>query len=131
MKRISNIKRFFTKVYNKEDTTPFAWYNTEYYNLSKEEINDMNCYYMNKNFIRCMVIVDNIEVTRPQRTWGTMPEWFRPNSMINTFDGYNHINCFIFVIYTSEWGQSITLEEIQKSLESFPKTSKILYYIKE
>ena len=36
MKRISNIKRFFTKVYNKEDTTPFAWYNTEYYNLSKD-----------------------------------------------------------------------------------------------
>ena len=33
----SNIKTFFTKTYNKDDSVPYAWYNTEYCVLTLEQ----------------------------------------------------------------------------------------------
>ena len=32
----SNIKTFFTKTYNEDGTTPYAWYNTQYKKLNEE-----------------------------------------------------------------------------------------------
>ena len=81
----SNIKTFFTRTHNKDNTTPYAWYNTQYKKLNEEQINKLKEYCFNKKFIRCLFVVNNIEETRPQRTWGSMPEWFRPNSMFHSF----------------------------------------------
>lgn len=40
---VSKIKQFFTKTYNKDDTVPFAWYNTEFKMLKDEEIVKTYC----------------------------------------------------------------------------------------
>lgn len=32
----SNIKTFFTRCYNEDDSIPYAWYNTQYCLLTKE-----------------------------------------------------------------------------------------------
>ena len=80
----SNIKTFFTKTYNKDDSVPYAWYNTEYCVLTLEQKQKLYNYLIKNDFIKYMFIVDNIEVARPQRTWGDTPEWFRPASMWHT-----------------------------------------------
>lgn len=126
----SNIKSFFTKTYNKDDTTPYAWYNTQYKKLNEEQINKLKEYCFNKKFIRCLFIVNNIEETRPQRTWGSMPEWFRPNSMFHSFHNSPVDNSFVFVIYYTDW-TDYTTNEILNSIESFPNKCKIYFYYKD
>lgn len=126
----SNIKSFFTKTYNKDDTTPYAWYNTQYKKLNEEQINKLKEYCFNKKFIRCLFIVNNIEETRPQRTWGSMPEWFRPNSMFHSFHNSPVDNSFIFIIYNNELGNSITYDEVEEALKSFPDKCNITMYVK-
>ena len=125
-KNTFKIKYFLTKTYNEDNTVPFAWINTEHYILNKEDIFDLLKYVQKKQFINQIFIVNNIEVTRPQRTWGTMPDWFRPTSWYNTFDDNHHTNSFIFAIYNNEWGNEILEVEIKNSLESFPKKCKIV-----
>lgn len=118
-------KQFFTKTYKKDNTVPFAWFNTEYKALTEQEIKEMEEYMLKKDFVRKMIIVNGVEVARPQRTWGSMPEWFRPASCINSFDNYYHDNSFIFVIYNSKWGKEIKEVDIKESLKSFPKHAMI------
>ena len=62
---------------------PFAWINTEYKKLSEQGRKDLQQYVESKGFIRMLIVVDNIEVTRPQRTCGDMP-----NGAI-LWNGYN------------------------------------------
>ena len=50
-----------------------------------------------------------------------MPEWFRPASAWNSFDGHSHTNSFVFAIYNSEWGREYTENEILAAFESFPE----------
>lgn len=119
-------KQFFTKTYKKDDTVPFAWFNTEYKALTEQEIQEMKEYILKKEFIKEMIIVSGIEVARPQRTWGDMPEWFRPASWFNHFDNCYHDNSFIFVIYNSDWGKDIKEEEIEEAFKSFPNHAKTI-----
>ncbi len=125
MKETTNIKRYFTKIYNKDDTVPFAWYNTEYKELTEKGIKELK-EYSKKEFIRKLIIVNGIEMSRPQRTFADMPEWFRPISINHHFDGEYHNNSFIFIIYNSEWGKNIEDQEIQEAVKSFPKDTKII-----
>lgn len=125
MKETSKVRRYLTKVFNEDNTVPYAWYNTEYYKLSKNGIEELEKYIQDKEFIRYIVIATGIEVARPQRTWGDMPEWFRPASAFNHFDGNVHANSFVFAIYDSEWGRNITEYEIQEAVKSFPENTKI------
>ena len=124
-------KQFFTKTYKKDNTVPFAWFNTEYKALTEQEIKEMEEYMLKKDFIRKMIIVNGVEVARPQRTWGSMPEWFRPASCFNSFDNYYHDNSFIFVIYNSKCGKEIKEVDIKESLKSFPKHAMITRLKKE
>jgi hypothetical protein len=130
MKETINVRRYLTKVFNKDNTVPFAWYNTEFYKLSKNGIEELERYIKDKEFIRYIIIASEIEVTRPQRTWGDMPEWFRPASICNHFDENNYSNTFIFSIYESEWGGNITEDEIREAVKSFPKNAEI-YILKK
>ena len=70
-----------------------------------------------------IIIVHNIEVARPQRTWGSFPEWFRPASMFHRFDGQVHDNSFVLVIYN---GLDYEEAEIQEALKSFPDIAEII-----
>lgn len=106
-KETTEIKRFFTRVWNSDNTVPFAWINTEYKKLSEQGRKDLQEYIEDKGFIRMLIIVDNIEITRPQRTCGDMPEWFRPASAQHSFNDYDIDNTFIFAIYKSDYGNDI------------------------
>lgn len=117
------IKKWITKCFNEDNTIPFCWYNTENYNFKNEDLEEVTEEikdYMNrKGFIREIIIVPGIELTRPQRTWGDMPEWFRPAGPCHSFDDMQHRNTFIFAIYNSEWGKEIKEEEIAEAVKSF------------
>ena len=126
----SNIKTFFTRTYNKDNTTPYAWYNTQYKKLNEEQKQILYNYFNQKDFIKWMIIVDNVEVARPQRTMGDMPEWFRPNSMFHSFHNELVDNSFIFIIYNNELGNSITYDEVEEALKSFPDKCNITMYVK-
>lgn len=128
-KETTEIKRFFTRVWNSDNTVPFAWINTEYKKLSEQGRKDLQEYIEDKGFIRMLIIVDNIEITRPQRTYGDMPEWFRPASAQHSFNDYDIDNTFIFAIYKSDYGNDIKNEEIDYALNSLPEKSTI-YFLK-
>lgn len=130
-KKASSIKRYITKVIKKYDDVPYAWINTEYKALSEEQIADLKLYFEKSEFLTNMIVVNNIEVARPQRTWGSMPSWFRPSGMYHSFDGGYHDNTFVFAIYNTECGREIKKEEIQEAIESFPETSKVIWWKKE
>lgn len=129
-KHTFKIKHFLTRTHNEDDTIPFAWINTEYYLLNKQDIYDLDKYIHKKGFIKELIIVNNVEVARPQRTWFTMPDWFRPASMFHSFNEMDINNTFVFAIYDNEWGNDIMEEEVQTSIESFPKKSEIMRIFK-
>ena len=124
-KETTEIKRFLTRIWNSDNTVPFAWINTRYKKLSEQGRKDLQKYIEDKGFIRMLIIVDNIEITRPQRTWGDMPEWFRPASEWHSFNNCDIDNTFIFAIYKSDYGNDIKDEEIDYALNSFPEKSTI------
>lgn len=124
-KETTEIKRFLTRIWNIDNTVPFAWINTRYKKLSEQGRKDLQKYIEDKDFIRMLIIVDNIEITRPQRTWGDMPEWFRPASEWHSFNNCDMDNTFIFAIYKSDYGNDIKDEEIDDALNSFPEKSTI------
>lgn len=127
----SNIKAFFTKTYNKDDSVPYAWYNTEYCILTEEQKQKLFSYLVKNDFIKYMFIVDNIEVARPQRTWGNTPEWFRPASMWHDFHNTPVNNSFIFLVYNNEWGNDIKVTKLKKAIiDSFPNKCDIIIYFK-
>lgn len=127
----SNIKTFFTRCYNEDDSIPYAWYNTQYCLLTKEQKQKLFSYLVKNDFIKYMFIVDNIEVVRPQRTWGNTPEWFRPASMWHTFHNIPVNNSFIFLMYNNEWGNDIKVAKLKKAIiDSFPNKCDIIIYFK-
>ncbi len=126
MGETTNARRYFSKNYNQDNTIHYIWYNTEYYKLTEKGRQELKDYILKRPYIREIIVVNNIEVTRPQRTWGSMPEWFRPASWCNTFDGNNHNNCFIFILYDKDYEEADILE----AFKSFPETTDI-YYIRE
>lgn len=123
-KETTNMRRFFTKTYNQSnDKPPFAWYNTQIKRLSEGGIHELKKYFIVKDFIKEIIIVHNIETARPQRTWGSFPEWFRPDSMYHRFDGQPHDNSFVLVIYKNT---NYEEADIQESLKSFPSIAEII-----
>ena len=128
-KETTEIKRFLTKTWNEDNDISYAWINTEYKKLSEQGRKDLQQYIESKGFIRMLIVVDNIEVTRPQRTCGDMPEWFRPASAQHSFNDYDIDNTFIFAIYKSNYGNDIKDGEIDYALNSLPEKSTI-YFLK-
>ena len=125
MKETSNARRHFSRNYKSEDPVSYSWYNTEYYKLTDKGIQELKDYIVKRPYIREIVAVNNVEVTRPQRTWGDMPEWFRPAGWCNSFDENNHDNSFIFIIYNKDYKEA----DIIEAFKSFPESAEI-YYIR-
>ena len=120
-KETSKIRRWFSKSYNEDKEIPYAWFNTLYFKLTERGIQEFKDYIVKRPYIREIIIINNIETTRPQRTMGDMPEWFRPSSEYNHFDNYDHNNSFIFIIYSNEYKD----EEIEEALKSFPSKTEM------
>ena len=125
----SSIKSYFTKGSNTEDVV-YGWYNTKYKKLTPEQKQILYNYFNQKDFIKWMIIVDNVEVARPQRTMGDMPEWFRPDSMFHSFHNSPVDNSFVFAIYYTDW-TDYTTNEILNSIESFPDKCEVYFYYKD
>ena len=53
----SNIKTFFTRCYNEDDSIPYAWYNTQYCLLTKEQKQKLFSYLVKNDFIKYMFIM--------------------------------------------------------------------------
>ncbi len=92
-----------------------CWFNT-YKTLTEAGIKEIKDYMHTNSYIHSILVINNIESTRPQRTWGSLPEWIRPDSMFNSFDNYNHDNTFVLVIF-----DEYSNEEIELLLSSIPK----------
>ncbi len=123
IKETSNARRYFSRNYKSDDPVPYSWYNTEYYKLTDKGRQELKDYIVQRPYIREIIVVSNVEVTRPQRTWGDMPEWFRPASAFRYFDGNNHSNSFIFIIYDKDYEEADILE----AFKSFPDNAEINY----
>lgn len=122
-KETTNIRKYFTRSYNRDKEISYSWYNTEYFSITKKGIEQLKDYIVKRSYIREIIVVNNVEVTRPQRTWGDMPEWFRPASAFHCFDSQNHENSFVMIIYDKCYQE----EEIQEAFKSFPKTAQVIF----
>lgn len=122
----TKIKTFFSKSYSSNPGVPYAWYNTLMGVLSKEQIDSLVNYFEIHKEIDKMIIVNNVMMTRPQRTWGDIfPEYFRPATQLNTFPPTSSNNSFVLVLY-----DNYDKKEIEESLLTFPKYAEILKFYK-
>lgn len=122
----TNARRFLTKG-SKNKYRSYGWVNT-YRLLTPAGIKEMQDYLNSNNFADYILLVDNVESTRPQRTMGDIPEWFRPDSMFNSFDDNNHNNTFIFIIYNpfdKDGDKEVNIkQQLLNACKSFPTNSK-------
>ncbi len=125
MKETTKLRRYISNVitqakksqYFKEDELDVShcWFNT-YKTLTESGINEIKDY-VNKNpYVHSILLVHNVESTRPQRTWGGLPEWIRPDSMFNSFDNHNHDNTFVLILF-----EEYPDEEMQLLISSLPQ----------
>jgi len=109
--KISALKRLVTRAI-KEDAT-HCWFSEM--KLTDEEELALDKYIKEKKF-PIVIYAKNITSSRPQRTWGGLPEWFRPSGPMNTFQASpNETGCFIFV-----W---LDVEVKEEKIKSFIETA--------
>ena len=121
-KETKKITNYFNRVYKNDNTISYAWYNTDTFKLSAKGIKELEEYHKKRPYIRDIFVVNNIEQTRPQRTGGDMPEWFRPTSPVHSFHDVDVDNSFIFIVYNKDF----TEKEILEAFKCFPKKVDII-----
>lgn len=101
---MKQVKAFISKCYNKENDIPYCWYNRNKI-VDENDLKSLQKYLNNRKEVEYLLVVSGIEETRPQRTWCTLPEFFRPCSMFNFYVESIQHNTFIFAISKSnpEW----------------------------
>lgn len=112
MKEISKIKSHFTK--GNKGGNVFGWY-SHYGNMTPEELEELKGYCETKGFNGYVEL--NTSVQRPQRTWGSLPDWFKQIG-----GGEDHSHTFIFVIYDND---HISTEDISKFEGLNPQLKKL------
>lgn len=93
MKTIKGLFGWLTKNWN-EIIDCFAWANVRK-ELTDEEIGRVQEYFLRKKDYRLVIIIKGVNSLRPQRTWGSLPEWFRNDT--DYHDIYHDDNTFVFV----------------------------------
>jgi len=122
-KETRKITNYFNRVYKNDNTISYAWYNTDTFKLSAKGIEELRNYIQKHPYIKDIFVVNNIEQTRPQRTWcGDMPEWFRPTSPCHYFQNTDVDNSFVFIIYN----KNFTEDEILNAFKCFPENVEIV-----
>lgn len=118
------VKQFITKNYNKEKDN-YCWYNTLSV-LSSNDIEDLEKYFKKSNY-NFMLIINGCSQLRPQRTWGTLPTFFKG------LDGCHFIfitdsNAFILCSWLEDYdGYKEDMEE----LLMLPEDLKVYVFKKE
>ena len=74
----------------------FAWYNI-HKELTIDEIDKINNFCKKRKEICFCVILSGINELRPQRTCGSIPEWFRNNTQFRNIE--HTTNSFVFIDY--------------------------------
>ena len=119
------VRYWFTKCLHKQNSW-YCWYNLDNI-ITKKGLEELTKYVQERPQINDCIVVTNIEMTRPQRTWGCLPSWFRPDGQRNTFNEYGYNNSFVFLTWNN--GEEIcnyTNEELRDLLESLPTKSQII-----
>ena len=93
MKTIKGLFGWLTKNWN-EIIDCFAWANVRK-ELTDEEVGRVQEYFLRKKDYRLVIIIKGVNSLRPQRTWGSLPEWFRNDTAYH--DIYHDDNTFVFV----------------------------------
>lgn len=93
MKTVKGLLGWLTKNWEEISET-FAWANVNK-EMTDEEISRVQDYFLNKKDYRLVIIINGVNDLRPQRTWGSLPEWFRNNTEYH--DIYHKENTFVFV----------------------------------
>lgn len=123
MKETSKIQRFFNKGL-KSGNNSHAWYNTYLIGskLSENGVKELQDYINKNNKVYKIIIAHNVEGTRPQRTFGSMPSWARPESEWNSFDQNIHNNSFVLAIFEDilDYHKKNTQEELIEIQKEIP-----------
>ena len=93
MKTIKGLFGWLTKNWE-EISDIFAWANVRK-ELTDEEVGRIQEYFLKKKDYRLVIIINGVNSLRPQRTWGSLPEWFRNDTAYH--DIYHAENAFVFV----------------------------------
>lgn len=123
MKETTKLRRFISnsitknKISDNELEISHCWFNTNK-TVTDNGICELKEYIDKNKYIKSIIIVNNVEITRPQRTWGDLPEWIRPDSMFNRFDKYNYDNSFILIIF-----DNYEQKELEYLIKSIPDKS--------
>lgn len=128
---MKQVKSFITRCYNKENDIPYCWYNRNKL-VDERDIKSLQEYLNDKKEIEYLLIVSGIEETRPQRTFCSLPEFFRPCSMFRYYVESIQHNTFIFAISrsNSEW-MEYKEKDILSLKNLFPKKATITLLKKE
>ena len=119
------------RCYNKDNSIPYCWYNLNK-RVDEEDIKSLQNYLNKRKEMEYLLVVSGIEETRPQRTWCTLPEFFRPCSMFNYYVESIQNNTFIFAISKSnpEW-MEYKEKDILELKNMFPEKATIYLLKKE
>lgn len=125
-KSTTKVRKFITKCINKKEGW-FCWIN-DYSLITPDGFRELTDYVSSHSEIRDLIIVNNVEMTRPQRTWGSLPAWFRPASEYNSFNEHNHNSYFVFVTWNDGSGKwcDYNEDDLKELLESLPTKSQIM-----
>lgn len=93
-KRVESALSYFYHHYKEISDNTYSWYNVNKI-LTTEELQKLVTFFKNHNELKLLIVINGVSGLRPQRTWGSLPEWFRSNT---EFRGvYHYENAFIFI----------------------------------
>lgn len=132
MKTIKGLKGWITKAVHKDDTIPYCYANVGKL-LTQEDLDDLFTYCGKMGF-EFAIVISGINPLRPQRTWGSLPEWFRNNTQ--RYELYHSDNTFCFIrlsqtCFGEEKDGKDALFEDAKRIEMKVSTCKVFVWMKE
>lgn len=132
MKTIKGLKCWVTRTVHEDDTIPYCWANVDKI-LTQEELDDLFAYCDRMGF-EFAIAISGINPLRPQRTWGSLPEWFRNNT--DRYELYHDENTFCFIRLTKKYvgeekeSKDALFEDVKLIGESVP-TCKVSVWTKK
>lgn len=112
MKTIKGLFGWLSKNW-KEISQTYAWANVNK-EITDDEIARIQNYFLNKKDYRLVIIIKGVNSLRPQRTWGSLPEWLRNDTAYH--DIYHQDNTFVFVscLENEDEAEKLLIESAQE-----------------
>lgn len=114
-KKIESLLDWFRKKYPSFKDGSYAWYNIHKI-LTESDIDRIRNFCIKRPEVEFFIIINGINPLRPQRTYGTLPEWFRNNTAYHNI--YKDENAFVFIncINEEEYGNYGEYKRSKKNL---------------